>query len=130
MAVVTTEFGGTAGVVTMEDIIEELVGEIQDEYDEEKPFVEKISDTEFIINAQASVSDVNDLLPITLPESSDYDTISGLVNFIFGRIPAVHEKRIYGGYQFVILKRFRNSVESVKMVVIPDENEGESTTEN
>ncbi len=118
MAIVTTEFGGTAGLVTMEDIIEELVGEIQDEYDEEKPFVEKISETEFIVNAQSAVSDVNDLLPITLPESNEYDTISGLVNYIFGRIPAVNEKRVYGGYEFTILKRFRHSVESIKMVVV------------
>jgi CBS domain containing-hemolysin-like protein len=118
MAVVTNEFGGTTGIVTMEDIIEELVGEIQDEYDEEKPNVEKKSESEFIVNAQTSISDVNDLLPIALPETNDYDTISGLMNYIFGRIPAVNEKRIFGGYEFTILKRFKHSVESVHMKVV------------
>lgn len=118
MAIVTNEFGGTAGIVTMEDIIEELVGEIQDEYDEEKPSVEKKSETEFIVNAQTSISDVNDLLPIAIPEASDYDTISGLMNYIFGRIPAVNEKRVFGGYEFTILKRFKHSVESVQMKVV------------
>lgn len=118
MAIATNEFGGTAGIVTMEDIIEELVGEIQDEYDDEKPAVEKKSETEFIVNAMANVSDVNDVLPIELPESSNYDTVSGLLNYIYGRIPAVNEKRVYGGYEFTILKRFKHSVDTVKMVVI------------
>lgn len=118
MAIVTNEFGGTEGIVTMEDIIEELVGEIQDEYDEEKPVVEKKSETEYIVNATASIGDVNDLLPIALEESPDYETVSGLVNIIFGGIPAVNEKREYGGYAITILKRFRHSVEQVKFEVV------------
>ena len=126
MAIITNEFGGTAGIITMEDIIEELVGEIQDEYDEEKPSVEKKNETEFIVNAQTSISDVNDLLPIALPEASEYDTISGLMNYIFGRIPAVNEKRIFGGYEFTILKRFKHSVESVHMKVTEPMSEEEN----
>jgi CBS domain containing-hemolysin-like protein len=119
MAIVTNEFGGTEGIVTMEDIIEELVGEIQDEYDEEKPSVEKKSETEYIVNATASIGDVNDLLPIALDESPDYETISGLVNKIFGGIPAVNEKASFGGYDITIIKRQKHSVEQVKLV-IPD----------
>ena len=119
MAIVTNEFGGTEGIVTMEDIIEELVGEIQDEYDEEKPSVEKKSETEYIVNATASIGDVNDLLPIALEESPDYETISGLVNKIFGGIPAVNEKASFGGYEITIIKRQKHSVEQVKLV-IPD----------
>jgi CBS domain containing-hemolysin-like protein len=118
MAIVTSEFGGITGLVTMEDIIEELVGEIQDEYDEEKPSVEKKSDTEFIVNALSAISDVNEVLPIALPESPHYETVSGLLNYLFGRIPAVNEKKEFGGYEFLILKRFRHSVESVKMSVL------------
>ncbi|MCA6364524.1 MAG: HlyC/CorC family transporter [Bacteroidetes bacterium] len=129
IAIVTNEFGGIAGMVTMEDIIEELVGEIQDEYDEEKPPVEKKSDTEFIVSAMVTLSDVNEVLPVALPESPHYESVSGLLNYIFGRIPAVNEIKEFGGYRFTVLKRFRHSVESVKMEVLDpgynpdDENE-------
>lgn len=121
MAIVTSEFGGITGLVTLEDVIEELVGEIQDEYDEEKPAVDKKSDTEFIVNAMASISDVNEVLPIALPESPHYESVSGLLNWMFGRIPAVNEVKEFGGYEFVILKRFRHSVDTVKMTVKNDE---------
>ncbi len=118
MAIVSNEFGGTSGIVTMEDIIEELVGEIQDEHDEEKPNVEKISDEEFIINAMGSVSDVNELLPLALPESQHYETISGFVNYNFGRIPAVHEKKQIAGYEITIMKRKKQNVSSVRIKLL------------
>jgi CBS domain containing-hemolysin-like protein len=118
MAIVTNEFGATAGVVTMEDIIEELVGEIQDEHDEEKPTVEKKSETEFIVNAHSSISDVNEALPMAFPESPKYETVSGLVNFLWGRIAGVNEKRQYGGYEITILQRKKQTVESVKLRVL------------
>lgn len=123
MAIVTNEFGATSGIITMEDIIEELVGEIQDEYDEEKPTVEKKSETEYIVLALSSISDVNDLLPLPLPESEQYETVSGLINVIFGRVPAVDEKKIFEGYEITIIKRFKHSVEQVKLNVITEESE-------
>ena len=118
MAIVTNEFGATAGVVTMEDIIEELVGEIQDEHDEEKPNIEKKSETEYIINAHSSISDVNAVLPMALPENPKYETVSGLINFLWGRIPAVNEKRQYDGYEITILQRKKQTVETVKLRVL------------
>jgi CBS domain containing-hemolysin-like protein len=104
----------------MEDIIEELVGEIQDEHDEETPNVEKKSDTEFIVNAQAAITDVNQALPVALPENPQYETISGYINFIFGRIPAVNDKRKKDGYDITILKRNKQSVDSVKFSVLEE----------
>ncbi|MBL7921716.1 MAG: HlyC/CorC family transporter [Bacteroidia bacterium] len=123
MAIVTNEFGATAGLITMEDIIEELVGEIQDEHDEEKPNVEKKSDTEFIVNAQATIADVNEALPIALPENSHYETVSGYINYIFGRIPAVNDKRKKDGYELTILKRTRQSVDTVKLKMLEEQEE-------
>jgi CBS domain containing-hemolysin-like protein len=117
MAVVTNEFGSTAGIITMEDIIEELVGEIQDEHDEEKPDVEKKSEKEYIVNAQVNIVDANEMLPVALPENPHYETVSGYVNYIFGRIPAINDKKTVDGYHITILKRNKQSIDSVKLVV-------------
>jgi CBS domain containing-hemolysin-like protein len=118
IAIITNEFGATAGIVTMEDIIEELVGEIRDEHDEEKPDIEKKSDSEYIVKAQTTLVDLNESLPIALPESPHYDTVSGFVNYIFGRIPAVNETKISGGYSIEILSRQKQTVELVKFRVL------------
>lgn len=118
IAIVLDEFGGTAGMVTLEDIVEELVGEIQDEYDEEKPIVEKVSSAEFVIDATASIYDVNEYLPHDLPEDGDYDTVAGLVSEIFGKIPEVGEAREFGGYNITILKKADQNVESVKLELV------------
>ncbi|WP_432712344.1 hemolysin family protein [Pedobacter sp.] len=122
IAIVIDEFGGTAGMVTLEDIVEEIVGEIQDEYDEEKPIVEKISENEFIINAYATVYDVNEHLPHDLPEDQDFDTVGGLVSQAFGKIPEVGDSEECYGYLFTILKKTEQNIETIKLeLVIPKE---------
>jgi CBS domain containing-hemolysin-like protein len=118
IAIVIDEFGGTAGMVTLEDIVEEIVGEIQDEYDEEKPTVEKISDTEFIINAYATVYDVNEHLPHDLPEDEDFDTVGGLVSHAFGKIPEVGDNEECYGYLFTILKKTEQNIETIKLELV------------
>lgn len=123
IAIVIDEFGGTAGMVTLEDIVEEIVGEIQDEYDEEKPLVEIVSDTEFIINALATVYDVNELLPHDLPEDEDFDTIAGLITHTFGRIPEVGDSEECYGYLFTILKKTEQNIESIKLELIISEED-------
>lgn len=117
MAIIIDEFGGTAGIVTMEDVIEELVGEIRDEDDEEeKPLVEKISEKEFIVSGIAPLVEVNDHLRYPLPEGDDFETISGLMNYIFEKIPEANEEKEFAGYHFTILKTNNKQVESVKIV--------------
>ncbi|RZK70945.1 MAG: HlyC/CorC family transporter, partial [Pedobacter sp.] len=118
IAIVLDEFGGTAGMVTLEDIVEEIVGEIQDEYDEEKPTVEKVTDTEFIVNAYATVYDVNEHLPHDLPEDEDFDTVGGLVSHAFGKIPEVGESEECYGYLFTILKKTEQNIETVKLEIV------------
>lgn len=127
IAVVLDEFGGTSGIVTLEDIVEELVGEIQDEYDEEKPIVDQVSEREFIVDASATLHDVNEFLPLELPMSTDYDTISGLVGELFDKIPDVGERKAYNGYYFTILKKTEQNIESVKLEFMesPDDSETE-----
>jgi CBS domain containing-hemolysin-like protein len=115
MAVIVDEFGGVSGIATIEDIIEELVGEIQDEHDDEAPVVEQVSINEYIVNAQANIQDVNELLPEPLPEGVEYDTLAGLLIKIFSRIPDISEKITFEGYQFTILKKTKQSILLVRL---------------
>jgi CBS domain containing-hemolysin-like protein len=123
IAIVLDEFGGTAGMVTLEDIVEELVGEIQDEFDEEKPIVEKVNEREFIVNAVASIYDVNESLPHDLPEDGDFDTVSGWVSGIFGKIPEVGEQHEANGYNITVLRKSDQNIESVKLELLLNEED-------
>ena len=93
MAIVLDEYGGTAGLVTMEDILEELVGDIYDEYDKEEKDYEKIDETTYILSGNMPIYDVNKLINAEIPEG-DYDTLSGFLQEKLGRIPAEKEKPI------------------------------------
>ena len=93
IAIVVDEYGGTAGLVTMEDILEEIVGEIYDEYDEVEKIYEKIDENTYMINGSMGVSEVEKLLEIKIPEG-DYDTISGYLIEELGRIPDEKEKPV------------------------------------
>lgn len=126
IAFVLDEFGGTSGMVTLEDIVEELVGEIQDEYDEEVPVVEKLSETEYMVDAGANVHDANEFLPLELPESSDYDTIAGLVSDVFEKIPDVGDSTEAFGYSFTVMKKTQQNIEFVKLDLIEVDNDDSS----
>lgn len=93
IAIVVDEYGGTAGIVTMEDILEEIVGEIYDEYDEVQKIYEKVDENTYILNGSMSVSEVEKVLDIEIPEG-DYDTISGYLIEELGRIPSEKDKSI------------------------------------
>jgi CBS domain containing-hemolysin-like protein len=90
LAIAVDEFGGTAGLVTMEDLIEEIVGEIVDEYDIEEPMVEAVSEGVFLVDARLSVDDLSQLIGRTLPDE-DWDTVGGLVLGLAGRVPVEGE---------------------------------------
>ncbi|WP_114782695.1 hemolysin family protein [Botryobacter ruber] len=124
MAIATDEFGGVSGIVTLEDIIEELVGEIQDEYDEEVPIVERINDFEYKVNASASILDANDYLPYPLPEGEDYETVGGLINMIYGQIPEdINDMATFNQYEVKVLEKSERKVESVLFKVREEERE-------
>jgi CBS domain containing-hemolysin-like protein len=123
IAIVSDEFGGTAGMVTLEDIVEELVGEIQDEYDEEKPIVEKLNESEFVVNSLAPIYDVNEHLPHDLPEDGDYDTVAGWLGHVFGKIPEVGEQKEANGYNITVLKKSDQNIESVKLELLINDDD-------
>lgn len=116
LAIVVDEFGSTAGLVTMEDILEELVGEIQDEHDEETVGVEQVGEGIYVVNAAMTISDVNGLLTgVELPEGDGYTTVSGLVNKWFERIPEVNESFESDSIRMTVLKTDNHRVVQVKI---------------
>lgn len=117
IAIVVDEYGGTLGIVTVEDIIEELVGEIHDEFDDEEKAIEKINDHEFTICAQTDIVELNRSLPYPLPVSGEYQTLSGLLIQQFGKIPEVGEKIMLDNYTATIVKKNRNVITHIILEV-------------
>lgn len=137
LAIVLDEYGGTAGLVTMEDIIEELVGNIFDEYDEEEKEFEKIDDNTFLISGSVSIHDLRKILGVEIPEG-EYDTLSGYLIELLGRIPSDDEKPVietkrvtykiedYEEKRILWVKACRNNVEEDN----DDENDEEDSKIN
>lgn len=122
LAVVVDEFGNTRGIVTMEDILEELVGEIQDEFDNEISSLERLGNHIFRAPADASLHDLNKELPVELDENSAYETLSGYILHHCGRIPDSGETFEIGVYEFRILRKLRNSLQRVQLRFLPEKD--------
>jgi CBS domain containing-hemolysin-like protein len=105
MAIVVDEFGDTAGLVTLEDAIEEIVGEIQDEYDHEPAEVQRAPDGALVSEGKTSLDHLKDILPDFEPPEGSFKTVAGLVFHLAGRVPREGESLTYGGLSFTILKR-------------------------
>lgn len=118
MAIVVDEFGGTAGIVTMEDIIEEIVGDIRDEYDEEAPQNVQENDKDFTVQARVNIVELNEMLPTPLPTGETYETLGGFMNELFGRIPEAGQSIRHNGYQFTIEQSTKRAIESVRIEVL------------
>ncbi len=120
MAIVIDEFGGTEGVVTMEDIIEEIVGEIHDEYDEEVRDVEAIDDGAFLVNARFPIQDFNERFHSDIPEGDEYSTVGGFLHTLTGRIPDLNEEIVHANISFIIMKKSQRRIRMVKVRRSPD----------
>ena len=102
IAIVTDEYGGTAGMVTLEDVIEEIFGEIEDEHDQGDLFEQKISDTHFRFSARVEIDYINEQYQLNIPDSEDYETLGGLILFELANIPEKNSKLKMKGLSFVV----------------------------
>ncbi len=121
IGLVIDEYGGTEGMISMEDILEELVGEIQDEYDNETDPVTKNDDGTFTLSGIAPLHDVNNFLPVPFPENRQYNTFNGLVLNRMGRIPPGNETFIFEKYEVTILTRKQNILTQLKVRLIEED---------
>jgi len=126
MAVVVDEYGGTAGLVTIEDLIEEIVGEIQDEYDsEEEIFVESIGANVYVLNSRLDLYSLSKLLDIELPDE-DADTLGGLIYSLLGHVPEQGEAVEWGGWRFTVLSLDGQRIDHVRAEPIVAQNNQQS----
>jgi len=122
LAIVVDEFGGTEGLITMEDIIEEIVGEILDEYDEVAKAAEKTTDGSAIVDAATSIADFNKQFAAALPEASDYETLAGFLQKTSGKLPEVNEEIKMPEFTFTILSKSARRIRQVKVTPTPKVN--------
>lgn len=115
LAIVVDEYGGTAGVVALEDVIEELIGDIQDESDRETLGISKVSEGIWLVRARESVSDVNEATGLSIPESEQYDSVGGYIFQKLDRVPVAGEKLEGDGFEVVVQKASERQIQSVRI---------------
>lgn len=118
MAIIIDEYGGTAGIITIEDILEETVGEIRDEYDEEEDSVKEINDKVFEIQGDTPVLEVDEELGIDIPVSEEYDTISGFVQFHLGKVAEVNDQITEEGYIIKVTEVDNKRIVKLKIILL------------
>ena len=118
IAVVVDEFGGTSGIVSLEDLVEEIFGDIEDEHDNTSYICKKIDEDEYVLSARLEIEKVNEMFGLDLPESDDYLTVGGLILNQYQSFPKLHELVRVGRYQFKIIKVTATKIELVRLKVM------------
>lgn len=118
IAVVVDEFGGTTGIVTLEDLVEEIFGDIEDEHDNTSYICKQIDEHEFVLSGRLEISKVNEMFDLDLPESDDYLTVGGLILNHYQSFPKLHEIITIEHYQFKIIKVTATKIELVRLKVL------------
>lgn len=115
IAVVVDEYGGTAGLVTVEDVVEEVVGEIRDEFDREPPLVARLHKNTWLVDAKISINNLEDEIPVSFPQEREYDTLGGFLYEQFGDIPAAGNNTEFSGFRFEIRTVSGNRIGKVEI---------------
>ena len=118
LAVVVDEFGGTAGLVSLEDIMEEITGEIEDEHDNTKHVAKQIGDHEYMLSARLEIEKINEMFSLELPESDEYMTLGGLILHEYQSFPKLNEIVRIGHFEFKIVKNTATKIELVRLKVV------------
>ena len=118
LAVVVDEFGGTSGIVSLEDIVEEITGDIEDEHDNQKYIAKQLADGDYMLSARLEIEKVNEMFGLELPESDDYMTVGGLILHEYQSFPKLNEVVQIGRFQFKIVKNTMTKIELVRLKVM------------
>jgi CBS domain containing-hemolysin-like protein len=118
LAVVVDEFGGTSGLVSLEDIMEEITGEIEDEHDNTNHVAKQISENEYVLSARLEIEKINEMFELDLPESDEYMTLGGLILHEYQSFPKLNEVVTIHGYEFKIIKNTATKIELVRLKVV------------
>ncbi len=129
MAIVVDEHGGVSGLITLEDAIEELVGEIRDETDKEEPLVIRKKNKDWVVLGKADIDEVNDAIPMEIPDSADYDTFSGYILEQIGRIPTENEKIVLGKFEIIVKSMDGNRIKEYVVRALNPANAQEESTD-
>ncbi len=119
IAVVVDEFGGTSGIVTIEDIIEEIFGEIEDEHDTSELTEKRLSDNEFIFSGRQEIDHLNEIYHLVIPKMDDYETLAGFILYHYENIPKVNERIIIEPFTFKILDVSETRIELIHLIKKP-----------
>ena len=117
LGVVVDEFGGTSGIVSLEDIVEEIFGEIEDEHDNTKYVAKQLSDGAYMLSARLEIEKVNEMFDLDLPESDEYMTVGGLILHEYQSFPKLNEVITIGRFEFKIIKNTQTKIELVRLKV-------------
>jgi CBS domain containing-hemolysin-like protein len=110
MAIVIDEHGGVSGLITLEDALEEIVGEISDETDRDEPHIVPVKSREWIVLGKTDIDDVNHIIGMEIPDSPEYDTFSGFILDLIGRIPEEKEQITVGDFVVTVLEKEGNRI--------------------
>ncbi len=118
LAIVVDEFGGTSGIVTMEDLVEEIFGDIEDEHDNTSYIAQKVGEDEYVLSGRLEIEKANELLGLDLPESEEYVTVSGLILHRYQSFPKLNEIVRFGHFEFKIIKNTTTKIELVRLKIV------------